>query len=326
MRKISLRRKTYTPLFYEGVYLYALHIAEGEFNSYEGLPDGAVLVAKQGSVFLGLCIDYINDPGWAEFEDALLPEDWEDSYDDYAYENDLPKYLGLALGGEAVRLITTRTRRRFLVVSENAWHSRWEEVKKYLLDHGYAKTEPQLGEISITLGGDPEFEVIYDGEVVPASDISIFRDGDVYDPIGTDGAAHTAELRPDCAYSEEEYVENFLGLVEEVKEEGVLLSVKGDRYALGGHIHIGSPNHNAVQVLQDEVEGFVEVLDDFVGRVLLPTSGRARGDYACLGAYELKDYGWEYRTPPASFYADLEMVRIVYKLTKGLVETLLLEG
>jgi hypothetical protein len=95
---------------------------------------------------------------------------------------------------------------------------------------------------------------------------------------------------------------------------------------LGGHIHIGSPNHLVIQVLKDEVESFVQVLDDFVGRVLLPTSGRARGDYARLGAYELKSYGWEYRTPPASYYADPEMVRITFKLTKGLVETLLREG
>jgi len=324
-KTVSIRNPTTSP--YEGVYFSALRYVEGEFYDYENLPSGAVLVAKQGSVFRDLCIDYINDPGWAVFEDALLPENWEDSYDDYAYENDLPKYLGLVLDGEAVRLITTRTRRRFLVVSESAWYNRWEEVKRYLLRHGYATTEPKpLGEISITLGGDPEFEVICDGEVVPANSLFIFRDGGTCYPIGTDGVSHTAELRPDYAYSEEEYVENFLALVEEVKETDVLLSVQGDTYALGGHIHVGSPNNNVVQVLQDEVERFVQVLDDFVGRVLLPTSGNARGGYARLGEYELKDYGWEYRTPPASFYADTEMIRITYKLTKGLVEFLLREG
>jgi len=325
MRKsVSIRESNRTP--YKGVYIFALRYVEGEFDDYGNLPSGAVLVAKQGSVFLDLYIDYINDPGWASFKDALLPEDWEDSYDDYAYERDLPRYLGLALDGEAVRLITTRTRKRFLVVSESAWQSRWEEVKQYLLDHGYATTtEHELGELSITLGGDPEFEVICDGEVVPANSLLIFRDGGTYDPIGTDGASHTAELRPDPACSPEEYVENFLGLLEEVKSANVLLSVQGDTYALGGHIHVGSSNGLVVQVLKDEVESFVEVLDDFVGRVLLPTSGRARGSYTRLGAYELKPYGWEYRTPPASYYADLEMVRIVFKLTKGLVETLLKE-
>ncbi|MFZ8784063.1 putative amidoligase domain-containing protein, partial [Thermocrinis sp.] len=294
-----------TPSSYEGVYIYSLRYVEGEFYDYENLPKVAVLVAKQGSTFLDLAINYTKYLGWATLEYVVLPEDWEDTYDDFVYEYDLPEFHGLALKGEAVRLITARTRKRILVVSENAWHSRWEEVKQYLLKNGYATTEPQqLGKISITLGGDPEFEVIWEGEVVPADSLLIFRDGDTYDPIGTDGVSHTAELRPDAAYSEEEYVENFLGLLEEVKEEGVLLSVQGDTYALGGHIHIGSPDEYIVQVLQDEVERFVQVLDDFVGRVLLPTSGRARGSYKRLGAYELKPYGWEYRTPPASYYAD----------------------
>jgi len=325
-KQVSLRRKL-TPTLYKGVYLSTLRYVEGEFYSYEELPSGAVLVAKPRSAFLDLNVNYIEDLGWAVFQEATLPDDWEDSYDDYAYDCDLPEFIGLALNGEAVRLVTARTRRRFLVVSENAWQSRWEEVKQYLLKHGYATTEPQtLGEISITLGGDPEFEVICDGEVVPADSLLIFRDGDTYDPIGTDGASHTAELRPDAAYSPEEYVENFLGLLEEVKSANVFLSVQGDTYALGGHIHIGSPNGLVVQVLKDEVEKFVQVLDDFVGRVLLPTSGSARGSYACLGAYEIKAYGWEYRTPPASIYADLEMVRITYKLVKGFVEVLLQEG
>jgi hypothetical protein len=329
MRKtVSISRAPNSPLiFYEGVYLSALRFVEGEFYNYEGLPSGAVLVAKQGSVFLDLCIDGSRDLGWVELIKAFPPDDWEDSYDDYAYEYDLPEFCGLALNGEAVRLITARTRKRFLVVSENAWYNRWEEVKEYLLEYGYAKTEPQtFGEFSLTLGGDPEFEVIFDGEVVPARSLSIFYDGDIYDPIGTDGARSIAELRPDSAYSPEEYVENFLALVERVRKEGVLLSVQGDTYPLGGHIHVGSSNFYVVQVLQDEVECFVQVLDDFVGRVLLPTSGRARGGYARLGAYEFKNYGWEYRTPPASFYADLEMVRITYKLVKNLVETLLKEG
>jgi hypothetical protein len=327
MKKVSLRKhpNTTPSPYYEGVYLSALRYVEGIFHNYEVLPSGAVLVAKRGSVFY---TDRIEDLGWAVFEEDYPPEDWEDSYDDYAYEEDLPEFVGLALNGKAVRLITARTRRRFLVVSESIWHSKWEEVKEYLLKHGYATMEPKLGEMEIvlTLGGDPEFETICDGEVVPANSLFIFRNGGTCYPIGTDGVSHTAELRPDVAYSPEEYVENFLALVERVKEEGVLLSVQGNTYALGGHIHIGSSNDYVVQVLRDEVERLVEVLDDFVGRVLLPTSGSARGSYARLGEYEIKDYGWEYRTPPASFYADPEMIRITYKLTKGLVETLLKEG
>ena len=45
-----------------------------------------------------------------------------------------------------------------------------------------------------------------------------------------------------------------------------------------------------------------------------------------MSAYEEKPHGWEYRTPPASIYGDFEVLRITYKLVKGLVEKLLREG
>jgi hypothetical protein len=178
---------------------------------------------------------------------------------------------------------------------------------------------------TLTLGGDPEFEVYEDGALASAVSVPIFKRGGFGGPIGTDEAGHIAELRPDAAYSEEEYVENFLSLVERVREEGILLSVQGDHYPLGGHIHVGSPDPFVSRALKEGVKSFIDALDDFVGRVLLPTSGKARGEYECLGAYEFKEYGWEYRTPPSSFYADPEMVRITYKLVRGLVGTLLLE-
>uniref|UniRef100_A0A7C5SXM7 Uncharacterized protein n=1 Tax=Thermocrinis ruber TaxID=75906 RepID=A0A7C5SXM7_9AQUI len=318
MRKVVSIRKC---LSYKGVCLKALHYVEDEFWAYDSLPDGAILVARIGARFLGLFLDRDRNLGWASFHPADIPDDWEGLYE---YEHDLPVvsefYPGAAL------LETPKTGRRFLVISEEAWENGWEEVKQYLLNHGWATPEPQLGEAVITLGGDPEFEVYVDGELVPANRLSIFSKGGLYGAVGTDGASSTAELRPSPAYSPKEYVENFLALVRRVSRRGILLSVKGDTYALGGHIHVGSSDQAVVKVLKDEVESFVRVLDDFVGRVLLPTSGRARGGYARLGAYELKRYGWEYRTPPSSFYADLKMVRIVYKLVKGLVEALLREG
>jgi hypothetical protein len=318
------KEKTEVPYPYKGLLFSALYIVEGEvdFLGYK-IPHHTVFVAKDGTRFLNVGgVEGELDLGWVKLKGTEIPN-WE--------EYPIPVKEGIVLN-DSIVLLRARVdgwRNRICIVSARAMEERWDEVRNYLVGEGWAEyleTWPTSGDELLTLGGDPEFEVIYDGEVVPASDLSIFRDGDLDYPIGTDGASHTAELRPDCAYSPEEYVENFLALVKEVKEANVLLSVQGDTYALGGHIHIGSPNSLVVQVLKDEVERFVEVLDDFVGRVLLPTSGRARGSYACLGAYELKSYGWEYRTPPASYYADLEMVRIVYKLTKGLVETLLQEG
>jgi hypothetical protein len=306
---------------YKGMLFTALYFVEGEvdFLDYD-CPHMAVFVVKEGTRFLNVGgVDGELDLGWVKFKGTEIPN-WE--------EYPLPVYNGIVLDDRVVLLRTRITLNRVCVVSQRAWETQWEEVSTYLRVEGVAsilKTWPAPEEISLTLGGDPEFEVVLDGEIVPAVDISIFSDGDLEGPIGTDGAAHTAELRPDAACSPEEYVGNFMALVDRVSEEGILLSVKGDTYPLGGHIHVGSPNDNVVQALQDEVEHFVQVLDDFVGSVLLPTSGKARGAYACLGTYELKSYGWEYRTPPASIYADPEMVRITYKLTKGLVEALLVE-
>jgi hypothetical protein len=327
MKKVSIKKG----IPYKGVCLRALHYVEGSFWDYDSLPNGAILVARKGARFYDLA-NYGNF-GWAVFEEASLPDDWEGSFDDYLWELDLPRWLRVgsalarALNNEGVILETVRTERRFLVVSEEVWETRWEEVKEGLLAHAWATPDvSQLGEAIITLGGDPEFEVYVDGELVPANSLSIFSKGGLYGSVGTDGASYTAELRPSPACSPGEYLENFTALVRRVCRRGILLSVKGDTYALGGHIHVGSSNQYVVRLLKDEVEKFIEVLDDFVGRVLLPTSGRARGGYARLGAYELKRYGWEYRTPPSSYYADPKMVRIVYKLTKGLVETLLREG
>jgi len=330
MRKvvnITVEEKLPKGVPYKGLLFRALYLVEGEvdFLGYE-LPHHTVFVAKDGTRFLNVGgVEGELDLGWVKLKGTEIPElDWE--------EYSIPVFRGGIVLDDSIVILWARVDgwwNRVCIVSARAMEERCNEVRTYLVAEGWADylvTWPTSGEEFLTLGGDPEFEVIYDGEVVPASDLSIFRDGDLDHPIGTDGASHTAELRPDPACSPEEYVENFLALLEEVKSANVLLSVQGDTYALGGHIHIGSSNDLVVQVLKNEVERFVEVLDDFVGRVLLPTSGRARGSYARLGEYELKPYGWEYRTPPSSFYADIEMVRITFKLTKGLVEELLQKG
>jgi hypothetical protein len=324
-KKVSLKLPSHM-----GVILCETQFVEGfyQFSFHEDLPSKTVLVASQGTRFYDLGLVKDMDLRWAKFFYARLPENWEGSYDEYIYERDLPVFCGRALRGMAVKFRTARTGKEILVVSEKAWHDRWEEVKKLLLRECYAIPEEKLGELdfTLTLGGDPEFEVYEDGVLVPACTVPIFRRGGSYGPIGLDGAEHIAELRPDAAYSEEEYVENFLALAKRVKEEGILLSVQGDYYPLGGHIHVGSPNPFVARALKEGAKSFVEALDDFVGRVLLPTSGKARGEYECLGAHELKEYGWEYKTPPASYYADPEMIRIVFKLVRNLVEFLLKEG
>jgi len=315
------------PPSHKGVFFRALHFVEGDVFSYRGLPLMAVFVVKEGARFYNLASGD-RDLGWVKLFEARLPENWEGSHLDYVRMNDLPWFKDIVLDGKAVILETERTRRQFLVVSESAWHSRWEEVKQYLLQKGYASVEkPQLGKVSITLGGAPEFEVYVDGQVYKAYDFFLFRNGNPTSPIGVNWDSpqfSTLAIRPTPTTSPKAYVKRFMTIAEKLGRAGFTLSVAGDTYPLGANIRIGSPDKYTTQVLQDEVENFIEVLDSFIGKVLLPTSGRARGSNPV--AYELIRGGWEYRTPPPSFYADPEMVRIVYKLTKGLVETLLKKG
>jgi len=325
MKKLSIKGVPYG-----GFIVKALQYVEGDVYDYSGLPDNAILVVKKGARLHNIKgVGAHLDLGWAELFPALPPDDWEGDYASYVSAYDVPVYAGYSSVVRVVWLQTYTTRRWMLVIPEEEWEGNWDEVKKYLLSYGVIRPQ-DLGEIIITLGGDPEFEVYVDGKLVPAKKLSVFKRGGTVGPIGTDGNTNIAEFRPEPAYSAEEYVENFLSLVKSLrkrKRRDYALSVKGDVYPLGGHIHVGSPNKKVVGVLKGEVKTFISALDDFLGRVILPTSGPARRGTgnARLGVYELKYYGWEYKTPPASFYADLEMVRIVYKLVKNLVETLLKE-
>ncbi len=325
MKKLSIKGVPY-----KGIIVKSLHYVEGDVYDYKEYPNNAVLVVKKGTRLhevKGIGVHF--DLGWAELFPALPPDDWEGNYASYLSTYDVPVYAGLSSVVRCVWLRTYTTRRRLFVIPEEEWERNWKEVKEYLLSYGIIRPQ-DLGEISITLGGDPEFEVYVDGKLVPARKLSVFKRGGKFGPIGTDGDSDIAELRPEAACTPEEYVENFLRLVKSLRKrtrKNYALSVKGDVYPLGGHIHVGSPNRNVVRVLHGEVMTFIEALDDFLGKLLLPTSGAARigTGNARPGVYELKHYGWEYKTPPASIYADLEMVRVVYKLTKNLVETLLKE-
>ena len=275
--------------------------------------NGTVVVVKGGTRLLNVGgVKKKLDLGWVKLEEIRRKKAFNP-----------PEFIETALDGGAVWLRTRKFQDWIFVVSEETWGTRRKEVEEYLLEVGPSRG---MG-LPLTLGGDPEFEVVDpSGEIIPATRVPLFVEGGLSGQIGLDQEYAIAELRPAPAYSEKEYVKNFLTLVERAREEGVLLSTKGDLYPLGGHIHVGSPNDQIVKTLKGEVETFVRVLDDFVGRVLLPTSGKGRGGYYSLFAYRYKSYGWEYRTPPSSYYADLEMVRIVFKLTKGLVGTLLTEG
>lgn len=169
--------------------------------------------------------------------------------------------------------------------------------------------------MEITLGCDPEFEELTGTKEYRPIPTTI--GGEENGPIGRDGAGFQVELRPSASTTPIGVIKNLRKLIEEVN---LPLSTRGDKYPLGGHIHIGIPN----DVDDETIEDIVKVLDRFIGKKVLPLSGEARGDYEVLGAYELKPWGFEYRTPPAAVFYHPAMGEITLKLVKNLVEKFLL--
>jgi len=173
----------------------------------------------------------------------------------------------------------------------------------------------------LKLGGEAEFEVVVNGRVVPAEDVFPPEEG-FEPPVRAEAGVLKAE--PDFADTPLEYLENFYALLKGID---CTLSTKGKVYPIVGAICFGSHDKGTRNVLRVFSQDIVRVLDDFVGRPLLPTYGKACWEekLAGLGNYRLTLYGLAYRVP-ASIYAERETLRVVYKLAKNLLETLLSEG
>jgi hypothetical protein len=138
--------------------------------------------------------------------------------------------------------------------------------------------------IRITIGADPEFEIVKSGKVISARNVISGGTGSS-EKIGKDGAGYQVEFRPDPASSVFEAVKNFRKLLIEFSKSypDLRLSCQGDVYPLGGHIHIGAPF----------TYDFLVVLDNWIGKYVINLSGSARGSYRKLSAYETKNWGFE---------------------------------
>ncbi|MEM4557770.1 MAG: hypothetical protein QW251_03145 [Desulfurococcaceae archaeon] len=200
----------------------------------------------------------------------------------------------------------------------------WPKLLPKLKKLGLKKISPKpKGEVKITLGTDPEFEILDKaGDYIPAS--KFFRG--LYRAIGTDGYEATGELRPSPSESPEGLVGEIASLLKELAEkiqgQGVF-SFAGRQLALGGHIHFGLPEDGVFYIPE-----LVKALDIYLGRHLLRCNSEARrgSGYWHLSGYEEKPWGFEYRTPPAVYLAHPEWARIVFKLAKRVVERLLSKG
>ena len=171
----------------------------------------------------------------------------------------------------------------------------------------------RLKPINIKLGCDPEFEVLTPGNtILRASDLHTISDTG---SIGRDGCGQQIEFRPrpgkpDDLVTEIETLFRQYSLIPECSNTSLCFS--GHTYPVGGHIHIGLGRRLS------PTTQFLQLLDDFVGIPSIDCSGRARGSYRRMSAYESKNWGFEYRTPPAILFYNPTLTRISLKLIYNL--------
>jgi hypothetical protein len=162
----------------------------------------------------------------------------------------------------------------------------------------------EIKPITILLGMDPELEVYCGNKgYLKATEILPFSGH-----IGTDGSGCQVELRPFPSSDINELVQNVKDLLLRFHRNfpAYSLTVAGDKYPLGGHIHFNLPLD----------KDFIKILDNFLGQWLLPLSGKARGHYKCLSNVEGKYYGFEYRSLPSAILLTPEILTAVLKISK----------
>ncbi len=175
----------------------------------------------------------------------------------------------------------------------------------------------------ITIGGDPELELLSTNKKYdPIQQLDFKTDQDTFNisfgNIGCDGEQLQIELRPLPDTSINQVIKNMSKLI---KIYGKPLSIRGDQYSLGAHIHFGIP-----EKAHKYTKNIIEMLDDFLGKRFINLSGKARKEFAILGSYQIKSYGFEYRSLPSAILLTPNTTRIVFKIAKNLVENLLTNG
>jgi hypothetical protein len=172
----------------------------------------------------------------------------------------------------------------------------------------------------VTLGADPEFELIVDGAIVSAS--SVLR-ADIHLPwgsIGVDGAGSPLELRPKPSTKPSILVKNVGRLLLAVpKAIGGVPSTACEYYSIGGHIHIGNLPRNT------SYDNLVEAVDDGLGDIFydLNTRVRINAGYGKREEWRPQPWGVEYRTPPAAIWSHPEVAFTFTEAIRWMVDKLL---
>jgi len=130
-----------------------------------------------------------------------------------------------------------------------------------------------------------------------------------------DGSDDQIELRPKPG-TPRDVTQNIRKLIKQFSEEyeNLDLSIEGDEYPLGGHIHLG------VGRRWYPPEELITLLDDFIGRPTIELSGEARCDYKELSNVRKQPHGFEYRTPPSAIFMNPAIANICMKLARNITK------
>jgi hypothetical protein len=173
----------------------------------------------------------------------------------------------------------------------------------------------------VTLGADPEFELILNGEVVPTDRVEIASKVLVlpWGVIGEDKSGDPIELRPRPSANPETLVRNVGRLLLSVPRAwGGFPSTICEEYPIGGHVHIGG-------VPNEDQEELVKVIDGLLGDLFYSLSPELRLDegYGRRGDWRPQPWGVEYRTPPASVWSHPGVALTFLRAIKWVAERLL---
>lgn len=165
-------------------------------------------------------------------------------------------------------------------------------------------------QVKVTLGTDPEFELVADsGEILNCSDDGIIDR--VLMPngqgrIGKDGSGAQREIRPEPSDTPEGLVANIDKLIDAATDEK--WSLRGERFSLGGHIHIGGIEESIDYI--NILDYFLEPLSEF------NSNARKNSRYGKPGDWRPQPYGVEYRTPPPAWLATKRLAVVTLKIVK----------
>lgn len=197
-------------------------------------------------------------------------------------------------------------------------------LEKNLFPKQYNKVEKKT-DIKVTIGCDPEFELVSPhGGVIDASKIiaTICKANgiDYYSSkYGIDGACSQVELRPKASHNVDEVIKDIQDTLDEYQE--FELSVEGNEYPLGAHIHVGL-TVDGKQVKAPQTNEMIKSFDDFFGRVFYKMNGSKRGEYKKLSQWRSQPHGFEYRSLPSAAFENPKIARIVMKGIQKLCENI----